>query len=137
MNKFVLAIDDNPERYDVLTDRLAPFGYTLICMQNPWAVKMFIRRNPTAAILLDHDMPSVVEGEIHHEWNGMYYLENVLFGTSNVIITSANPVASSRMLEYARGLDGMIVTQIPVTQKNHVDQWVSFILDVSGCTKKL
>jgi len=137
MNKFVLAIDDNPERYDLLNDRLAPFGYTLVCMQNPLAVKMFIRVNPIVAILLDHDMPAVIEGEVHDEWNGMHYLENVLHGNSNLIISSANPVASARMLEYARGLDGMIVAQIPVTQKNHVDRWVSFILGVDGSVKHL
>jgi len=81
-------------------------------------------------------MPAVVEGEIHHEWNGMYYFENVLYGASNVIITSANPVASSRMYKHAVGYIGMNVTQIPVTQTNHLDLWVSFIFDVSAVSQK-
>ena len=68
MSSIILAIDDNPERYDILAGMLFRHGIAVVCVQNPNAVNMILK-GPLGVkmILLDHDMPTVdPEGDPFH-----------------------------------------------------------------------
>lgn len=128
MIRFVLAIDDSPERYTELSHLLNQDGILLVCMQNPQAVSNFLQTNANIiAILLDHDMPAVNDDhEIFHDWNGSYYLREVLPTKIPVIITSANNTASPRML--IDGADmGFNIRRSAVTWSQSTRNWYNLI----------
>ena len=120
MSSIILAIDDNPERYDILAGMLFHHGIAVVCVQNPNAVNMILKGPlDVKMILLDHDMPTFdPEGDPFHGWNGTYYLSEVLFPCCPVVITSANVIARQKMIDIAKEMSYDIV-QIPVTTKDY------------------
>jgi len=126
--KFVIAIDDNPERYDQLSMLLQEDGITLVCMQNPHAVSMFLATNAEVVhVLLDYDMPHVNEDyEIFQEWNGTYYLKEVLPTKIPVTITSANTISGPKLQVLGESL-GFNIRRYSVLWSNAVNAWRAII----------
>lgn len=120
MNKFVLAIDDNPERYGDLAAKFRQIGVTILPAQNPEAVRMLLSSGlDIRMVILDHDMPTVdFEGNVSDEWDGMYYLREVLPVTIPVVVSSANMACRPIMIDLGKEY-GFNITPISVVWRGY------------------
>jgi CheY-like chemotaxis protein len=117
---FVLAIDDNPERYADLSRKFREINVTILPAQNPEAVKMLLASGlMIRMIILDHDMPAVdYEGQVTNELNGSYYLREVLPTSIPVVVSSANTAGRAKMLDLGAEY-GFDITPISVIWKGY------------------
>lgn len=118
--KVLLAIDDDPARYQHLSRKLARHGIIVACVQNPDAADMLLDSKAVVAVMLDHDMP---------EWNGQHYAREVLGPRSvPVCISSANH-AGARAIAAILAEFGVPYTIISVTETAADERWLGWVLD--------
>lgn len=129
MPDIVLAIDDNPERYQDLQNLLFnEDGILLIALNNPQGVEMLLSTGCVMCVLLDHDMPTVENGALTLQYDGVWFARNVLGPRPlPVCVTSANTVGSRNISDV---LDEYAVPhiQIPIANPRHTEEWRKFVL---------
>jgi hypothetical protein len=93
---------------------------TILPAQNPEAVRMLLASElKIRMIILDHDMPTVdFEGNVSNDWNGSYYLREVLPTSIPVVVSSANTAGQAKMLDIGAEC-GFDITQISVVWKGY------------------
>lgn len=131
MKDIVLAIDDSPERYEHLSDKLAAHNILLVPLQNPTGARIILRSNRVLCVLLDHDMPSVCPetGDVFHDWSGQYFANEVLPVAIPVVITSANRVGAAKIADIILDQGGSSC-RISVIETAAEERWLGFILDL-------
>ena len=119
--KVLLAIDDDPARYQHLSRRLARHEVVVAVVQNPDAADILLDSGAVFAVMLDHDMP---------EWDGQHYAREVLGPRSvPVCVSSANPsgakAISTILTEFA-----VPHTIISVVETAADERWLGWVLDL-------
>ena len=130
MKNIILAIDDSPERY-VLLPRSLP-GYIIVVMHNPTAVRLLLASGQVACIFLDHDMPCIEPESncIVDNYNGLWFIRNVIPYNIPVCIVSANPVGAGNMLRELSGVERDVCC-ISVTTPSREKHWAHFVNQVT------
>jgi len=118
--KVLLAIDDDPARYQYLSRRLARHEVVVACVQNPDAAEILLDSGAVFAVMLDHDMP---------EWDGQHYAREVLgLRSVPVCVSSANHAGAWAI---ASILSELAVPHaiISVTETAAEERWLGWLLD--------
>jgi CheY-like chemotaxis protein len=117
--RILLAIDDDPLRYQYLSRLLAKHDVVVAVVQNPDAADMLLDSKAVFAVMLDHDMPG---------WTGQHYAREVL-GPRNipVCISSANP-AGARACSDILNEFAVPHTVISVVETAADERWLGWIL---------
>lgn len=119
--RVLLAVDDDPARYQHLARKLARHGIVVAVVQNPDAADILLDSGSVFAAMLDHDMPG---------WDGQHYAREV-FGPRSVpvCVSSANPsgakAISTILAEFA-----VPHTIISVMETAVDERWIGWVLDV-------
>jgi CheY-like chemotaxis protein len=124
--QLVLAIDDDPARYQHLARKLEKHDMVVLGVQNPDAANMVLNSKKVVAVFLDHDMP---------EWDGQYYAREVL-STRNVpvCISSANHAGAQAIAAILREYE-VPCTTISVTETAADERWLGWVLDLAYSLK--
>ncbi len=119
--KIVIAIDDDPARYQSLSRKLVHHGLVIAGVQNPDAVDMLLDSGHVVAVFLDHDMP---------EWNGQHYAREVLSARNvPVCIASANPAGARSISQILKEFE-VPHSVISVTETAADERWLGWLLDI-------
>jgi len=119
--KIVLAIDDDPARYQSLSRKLAHHGLVVAVVQNPDAVDMLLDSGHVVAVFLDHDMP---------EWDGQHYAREILAVRNvPVCVSSANHAGARAIAEILREYE-VPFSVISVTETAADERWLGWLLDL-------
>ena len=119
--RVLLAIDDDPARYQHLSRRLAQHGVVVAVVQNPDAAEILLDSGKVFAVMLDHDMPS---------WDGQHYAREVLSARNvPVCVSSANPAGARAIAEILREYE-VPVSLISVTETAADERWLGWLLDI-------
>lgn len=141
-HRIILAVDDMPDRYVTLADRLRNHNLTLVCVQHPVAFEMLFKTNNVAVILLDHDMPTYSWDDqtnavhLSDEYNGQYYARWIaeyacpLGYQIPVIITSANSDGARKISDILKnGREVHPARILSVLESCPEERWLGAILD--------
>jgi len=119
----ILAVDDQPERYAHLAQRLAPHGLVVAVVCDPGAAEILLDSGRVCCAFLDHDMPG---------WNGQHYAREV-FGPRGcpVAISSANRAGSRAIAEILRDF-AVPFSTMSILDAAPEERWLGFVLDWRG-----
>ncbi len=118
--KVLLAIDDDPARYQHLSRRLARHEVVVAVVQNPDAADILLESGKVFAVMLDHDMP---------EWNGQHYAREVLGPRSVPVCVSSANHAGARAIASILAEFAVPHTIISVTESAAEERWLGWLLD--------
>lgn len=119
--EILLAIDDDPARYQYLSRRLARHEVAVAVVQNPDAASILLDSGKVFAVMLDHDMP---------EWNGQYYAREVLGSrTVPVCVSSANRAGARAIADILADF-AVPHTVISVAETAADERWLGWLLDL-------
>ena len=118
--KVLLAIDDDPARYQHLSRRLARHEVLVAVVQNPDAADILLDSGKVFAVMLDHDMP---------EWNGQHYAREVLGPRSTPVCVSSANHAGARAIAAILAEFAVPHTIISVTETAAEERWLGWLLD--------
>lgn len=118
--KVLLAIDDDPARYQHLSRKLERHGIIVACVQNPDAVEILLDSGAVFAVMLDHDMP---------EWDGQHYAREILSARSVPVCVSSANHAGARAIASILSEYGTPYTIISVTETAADERWLGWVLD--------
>lgn len=119
--KILLAVDDDPSRYEKLSQVLREYKIVLACVQNPIAAKILLDSGSVIGAFLDHDMPY---------WDGQHYAREV-FGPRSfpVCVTSGNPVGADSISEILTDF-GVWHQIIPASRSDATALWKDWVLGI-------
>lgn len=120
--KILLAIDDDPCRYDHLARLLRKHDILTVTVQNPDGAEQIIESGLVFAVMLDHDMPT---------WNGTHYANNVLPGKNlPVCISSANRDGAANIAKILREKNvNYVIFSAVETQPDYI--WLGWVLNLA------
>lgn len=119
--RVLLAIDDDPARYQHLSRRLARHEVVVAVVQNPDAAEILLDSGKVFAVMLDHDMP---------EWNGQHYAREILAVRNvPVCVSSANHAGARAIAAILREYE-VPFSVISVTETAADERWLGWLLDL-------
>ena len=115
MTKYILAIDDDPERYESLADLVKPHGIEIVVTHTPTEQDMV--GDKFFAVFLDHDMPTV----------GTVFAEQISVHKP-VCVSSANRTGALRIANILRnrGVKFVIMSALDACPE---ERWLGWVLD--------
>ena len=119
--RVLLAIDDDPARYQHLSRRLARHEVVVAVVQNPDAADILLDSGKVVAVMLDHDMPA---------WDGQHYAREVLGPRSVPVCVSSANHAGARAIAAILTEFAVPHTVISVTETAADERWLGWLLDL-------
>lgn len=117
--RILMAIDDDPLRYQHLADLLLRHDVVVAVVQNPDAADMLLNSGTVFAVMLDHDMPG---------WTGQHYAREVLAHRMvPVCVSSANHGGAKEIANILREF-AVPHTIISVTETAADERWLGWLL---------
>ena len=120
--KILLAIDDDPCRYDHLARLLRKHDILTVTVQNPDGAEQVIESGLVFAVMLDHDMQT---------WEGTYYAEHVSPNKKlPVCISSANREGAANIAKILQA-NNIHYTVFSATETQPDYIWLGWVLDLA------
>jgi hypothetical protein len=115
-----VAIDDDPERYRHIADRLEPHAINVWCSDVPSAVLARLKQPDVVGAFLDHDMP---------RWLGPQFVPHLPAGMP-VCVSSVNRPGARAIVERLRayGLPHVVMSAIDASPE---ERWLGWALDLA------
>lgn len=119
--RVLLAIDDDPARYQHLSRKLARHEVVVAVVQNPDAADILLDSGKVVAVMLDHDMP---------EWDGQHYAREVLGPRSVPVCVSSANHAGAKAISTILTEFAVPHTIISVMETAADERWLGWLLDL-------